>query len=181
MPTMTEPGIRTRLIRLDPRQLRLLDTNARFMRHETFTRLVENIRNDGCLTQIPFAWLDPADGRYLVLSGNHRVLAAIDAGLDEIDCQVTDDELPRARRVAIQLSHNAISGEDDPALLKQLYEELQELDLLVYSGLDDKMLDLLEKVEIDSLGRALTARHPRKGATEADPRAPSTWPGPGQS
>ena len=42
--------INTRIVRLDPNTLKLLDLNARYMRHETFARLVENIRQDGGLT-----------------------------------------------------------------------------------------------------------------------------------
>ena len=78
--------INTRIIEIDPRELKLLKMNARFMRHEEFQRLVANIKRDGQLTSAPFAALDPADGKYEVLSGNHRVQAAISAGLQTIPC-----------------------------------------------------------------------------------------------
>ena len=150
--------MQTRIIQVDPKRLKLLETNARYMRHEQYNRLVENVKRDGRLTSIPFAALwryytqeDPLpmdeDGGLVweVLSGNHRVMAAIDAGLTEIDCMVTEDPLPKPQRVAIQLSHNAIAGEDDPAILKQLYQEIGEVDLKLYAGLDDKMLALLDE------------------------------------
>lgn len=143
--------IPTRIVRMDPRALKLLELNARFMRHETYQRLVENIRRDGKLTSVPFAAL--VDGRYEVLSGNHRVKAAIDAGLAEIDVMVTDAPLTRQQRVAIQLSHNAIVGEDDPATLRRLYDEL-DVDWKVYSGLDDKTLQLIQEVQPGSLSEA---------------------------
>jgi hypothetical protein len=162
--------IATRTVRLDPRTLKLLDLNARYMRHETFARLVENIRQDGGLTgNTPFAWRlhddatrQPLPGKegendeqiYEVLSGNHRVKAAIAAGLTEIDVCLTDDYLPPDRRAAIQLSHNAISGEDDPATLKLIYENIADAEMRIYSGLDDKTLKLLDDVTIAPMSEA---------------------------
>ena len=143
--------MKTRVVKMDPKTLKLLELNARYMRHETFQRLVANVKTDEALTQIPFACLDP-DGKYLVLSGNHRVKASMEAGLLEIDVQITDEDLPPARRLAIQLSHNAITGEDDPTILKQLYEAIADVDAKLYSGLDDKTLALLAaSPDLDSL------------------------------
>jgi ParB-like chromosome segregation protein Spo0J len=138
----------------DPRSLTLLEMNARFMRHETYQRLVENIREDGCLQQWPFVHYDAATGIRRVLSGNHRVQAAIDAGLDEIDWTETDEPLPPDRQTAIQLAHNAIVGEDDPATLKRLYESIENIDARLYAGLDDQTLGLLATVDTDSIAEA---------------------------
>lgn len=145
--------ISTRIIRIDPRELKLLDLNARYMKHEEYNRLVENIRRDGCLTSVPLACLED-NGQYLVLSGNHRTKAAMDAGLEAIDIMVTDDPLPKNRRLALQLAHNSIVGKDDPAILKQLYEDIDDIDWKVYAGLDDKTLELLESVKPASLSEA---------------------------
>lgn len=145
--------IRVRVITLPIDELKLLEVNARYMRHETFQQLVNNIKRDGALTQLPFAVLDD-DGKYKVLSGNHRVKAAKEAGLKEIPVLVTDDKLSKDRQIAIQLSHNAIVGEDDPAILKALYEEIEDIDYRMYSGLDDKTLELLEQVQPESLSEA---------------------------
>ncbi|MEH7114553.1 ParB N-terminal domain-containing protein [Neobacillus niacini] len=142
--------ITTRIITIDPRELKLLELNARYMRHETFQQLVTNIKRDGRLTQIPFAAKDD-DGNWEVLSGNHRVKASIEAGLDEIECMVTDDDLTEDRKKGIQLSHNAISGEDDPAVLKQIYESIEDIDFKMYAGLDDKTLELLDQVQPESI------------------------------
>ncbi len=159
--------INTRIIRIDPRQLKLLDLNAHYMRQEVFGRLVANLQRDGTLTgQTPFAWrlhddttgqpLPEASGQpvYEVISGNHRVKAAIAAGLPEIDLCITDDYLPPDRRRAIQLSHNSIFGEDDPATLKIIYESISDTDLRLYSGLDDKSLRLLTDVTVSPLSEA---------------------------
>lgn len=140
----------TRIGMIDPRELVLLEQNARFMRHEQFARLVENVKRDKALTSVPLAALMD-DGRYEVLSGNHRTAAAIEAGLTEISVMFIDEVLPEQQRRAIQLAHNAIAGEDDPAILQAIYEDLDDIDWREYSGLDDKALGLLKDVQIGSL------------------------------
>jgi hypothetical protein len=135
----------------------LLEKNARFMRVEQYKRLVENIRHDGCLTSVPFAIRhagstgSPQDDRYTILSGNHRVKAAKDAGLTEVTLLYTDRELTHAQQVAIQLSHNAIAGQDDLAILRELYEEINDVVLKEYSGLDDVVLGRLNPPDLDPL------------------------------
>ncbi|MEU4028046.1 ParB N-terminal domain-containing protein [Streptomyces anulatus] len=138
----------------DPRTLTLLDVNARFLPHEQFRQLVANIERDGHLTSTPLVWNDRESGRLVVLSGNHRVLAAIEAGLPTIWWMQIDEPLARQRQIALQLSHNAIAGQDDPAILKELYDELESVEWRQYTGLDDKTLELLEKVDVASLGEA---------------------------
>jgi hypothetical protein len=158
--------IQVKVKEIDPRQLKLLDRNAHYMRHETYQRLVDNLQNDGAATSAPYVWLrhdddtrqplfDPDDPQaYLVLSGNHRVKAAIDAGLETLHVMYSDHYLPPDRRLAIQLSHNSIFGEDDPAVLKELFESIDDVDFRLYAGLDDKQLELLESVSIPSLSEA---------------------------
>lgn len=136
----------------DPRELTLLDVNARYMTHEQYARLVDNIRRDGVLTSVPLVWNDQS--RLVVLSGNHRVKAAIEAGLPEIGWLQVDEPLTRQQQIAIQLSHNAITGQDDPATLKTLYDELDDVDWRGYTGLDDRALELLDKVDVSSLSEA---------------------------
>lgn len=155
---MAKPKLQvaTRIARMDPRDLVLLEVNARFMRHEQFTRLVDNVKRDGALTSVPLAARMAGEGeaRYEVLSGNHRTRAAIEAGLHAIDVMLIDEVLPDAQRKALQLAHNAIAGEDDPATLQALYESIDDIDWREYSGLDDKQLNLLADVKIGSLSEA---------------------------
>ena len=144
-------------IEIDPREIVLLEENARYMTHEEFNRLVENVRRDGQLSSTPFLCLEQSGdnaGRYKCLSGNHRTKAAIEAGLDKIVCLATDDELSEQQKIAIQLSHNSITGHDDPATLKALYEKILDTDLKKYSGLDDKTLGLLDKFKSISISEA---------------------------
>ena len=138
--------MQTRVVHVDPKTLKLLEVNARFMRHEEFQRLVANVKQDGQLTSAPFAARNP-DGTYEVLSGNHRVQAAIAAGLETIPCIITDDELSKEQRIAIV-------GQDDPDTLKKLYDEIFDIDLKEYSGLDDKTLGLLDKAASQAMTEA---------------------------
>ena len=141
----------TKILTVDPRELKLLEVNARFMEQNEFRKLVENIRKDGCLTQLPFVCKDISERKWLVLSGNHRVQAAIEAGLEKIEVQATNKKLTKNEMLAIQLSHNAISGKDDMAILKELYSAIDDIELKRYSGLDDETLKLLETVKSDSI------------------------------
>jgi len=130
-------------------QCDLLEKNARFMRVEQHRQLVANIKRDGGLTSVPFA-LRTGD-RYLILSGNHRVMAAQDAGLTEILLLYTERKLSRAEQVAIQLSHNAIVGQDDMNILRDLYDEITDVVLREYSGLDDVILGRMDPPSLDPL------------------------------
>ena len=140
----------TKIITVNPKELKLLEVNARYMKAEEFNQLVENIKRDGVLSSVPFCCYDE-DWNLEVLSGNHRVQAAIAAGLEKIDVMITEDELTRAQKTAIALSHNSISGQDDLAILKQMYESIDNIDMKKYSGLDDETLQLLEKVGSQSM------------------------------
>ena len=99
--------VRIASVRID--QCDLLEKNAPFMRAEQYQRLVSNVKRDGCLTSVPFAVRNGE--RFLILSGNHRVQAAKDAGLTEILVLYSAKELFPAQQRAIQLSHNAIAGQ----------------------------------------------------------------------
>ncbi|QBI56810.1 ParB N-terminal domain-containing protein [Streptomonospora litoralis] len=149
-------GLAPRLVRRTPAALTRLSTNARYMRQEEYQRLVANLRRDGALTSVPLIYGggEYAEGAELILSGNHRCDAAADAGLAEIDCMLIDQPLSQSQLIALQLSHNAIAGEDDPATLKQLYEQIDEVDWRTYAGLDDKELALLDDVTLEGLSEA---------------------------
>jgi hypothetical protein len=139
---------------VDPATLKLLDKNARYMAQETFANLTNNIKVDGDLTSFPLCYREP-DGKLLVLSGNHRTQAAIHAKVKETIVLVLTRELSREERVARQLSHNAISGKDDPVILKDLWDEIKELDLKMYAGLDSEILKELDKMQFVAITEAV--------------------------
>lgn len=139
---------------VDVESLEFLARNARYMSNDMYRNLVSNIQADGELSQIPFC-VRTEDGKFKVLSGNHRCKAAVDAGLKEIPIMYTDEDFSEEKQIAVQLSHNAISGKDDMVLLKELYEEIADLELKFYSGLDDKTLKILEDINFRSLREEL--------------------------
>lgn len=123
-------------------RLSLLEHNARYMDKKEFDLLVSNIKTDGCLTSLSLVY----DGDVLgeVLSGNHRVQAAIKAGLQTAKVIVIKSALTQDQKTAIQLSHNSITGKDDPNLLKALYDSIGDLDFKLYSGVTDEMFKVDE-------------------------------------
>jgi hypothetical protein len=141
---------RYRLAYIHKSQVDFAEKNARYMPSEMFRNLVENISKDAQLASVPLAWLHE-DGRYKILSGNHRVQAAMEAGIEWFLVLYTDAKLSRSEEVAIQLSHNAIEGKDDPIILKDLWREIEDVSLKGYSGLDDKALEELPAITLASL------------------------------
>ncbi len=133
-----------------PSDLKFLDKNARFMKAEQFQALVENIKKDGNLSQLPFCYRED-DGRLRVLSGNHRVKAAIAAGVDQTRVLVAREEKSQDERLAIQLSHNAIAGQDDLVILKELWESIMDVQSKLYAGLDSETIKSLEGIQFSSI------------------------------
>ncbi len=99
------------------------------------------------MTSAPLVYRD------VVLSGNHRVQAALKAGILEDDVIELLGEVSEARQVALQLSHNSLAGDDDPAILKELVESLDFIERQ-YSGITDEDLQAIEDLDLDSLAVA---------------------------
>lgn len=138
---------------VDPKQVKQIDKNAHYMSKQMFDQLVANVKKDGNLSSLPLLW-QHKDGRYEALSGNHRVKAAAVAGIPKILALYTDADLTLSQKRAIQLSHNAIFGQDNPQTLKELWMEIQSLEEKVYSGLDDEKLQTMQPVQIQRLDEA---------------------------
>ena len=140
------------LLVVDPRELVLLKKNARVFKKDTFKQLTENIRKDGRLSSMPLCRRMPESegGKLEVLSGNHRVQASIQAGLPHILVLVILEDLSRAQQIAIQLSHNALVGDDDPAILAELWASIEEISAKMYAGLSSDIVEKLEKLELVS-------------------------------
>jgi ParB-like chromosome segregation protein Spo0J len=132
-PSPEIPKLDTRIVRVRLRELKFLEEgeNARYMEKAEFDRLVANIRRDGVLTSVPLIY------RGTVFSGNHRTKAAIEAGIEEAEAIEILTELSEEQLLALQLSHNAIAGKDDPNILAKLFASISTLELKAYSGLTD--------------------------------------------
>lgn len=139
--------LETKTYSIDPRSLSRLKKNARYMTGQQMKRLTENIKRDGVLTSVP---LVHREGEHLVvLSGNHRVEAAIAAGLQEVTVMEVLSDLTPEHRVALQLSHNSLTGQDDPSILFELYDSLS-LDEKLFSGLTDDQFKI-EELDVTGL------------------------------
>lgn len=138
-----------RLQVVDPRSIKLLSKNARYMAKPVFDQLSKNVGGDGNLESTPLCHT-LSDGSLEVLSGNHRVQAAIEAGLQKVLVLVIPQELPASQKVAKQLSHNAIAGEDDKQILASLWKDISSIEDKLYSGLDSRMVEELEKINFSA-------------------------------
>lgn len=140
-------GDAMRLMLVKPEELCLLKDNARFFKRETFRQLRDNIAADKRLSSVPLCYRYD-DGRLEVLSGNHRVQASIEAGIPLILVLVITEALEKSRRIAIQLSHNALVGEDDQSILANLWAQIDSTKDQLYSGLDSESVQALGEVEL---------------------------------
>lgn len=145
----TPSKLETQLVETDISDLRLLKVNARYMTGPQLNRLAENIRRDGALTSVPLVAKDE-NGELEVLSGNHRVTAARMAGLQRITVMEVLTPLPDNRKIALQLSHNAVNGQDDLSVLQKLYDEL-DFDSKAYSGITDDWFENMAELDISGL------------------------------
>lgn len=130
-----------------PEDMRPADVNAHFMSKRVYDQLVANIKRDGNLATLPLCWHD-ADGAIHVLSGHHRIDAARDAGVATLLYLYTDGVLSADERTAIQISHNALVGEDDLAILKRQWESIASLEARLYSGLDDERFKSFDPITL---------------------------------
>jgi hypothetical protein len=139
-----------RLEMVTPGELKLLEKNARYMKAPQFQNLVENIKKDGNLSSLPLCYREK-DGKLRVLSGNHRVQGARQAGVEQVLVMVVGDEKDSDERLAIQLSHNAIAGQDDLVILKDLWESIKDVQAKVYAGLDSDTVKALQGIQFAAI------------------------------
>ena len=132
---------------VDPGELVLLKENARFFKRDTFNQLVENLKKDKKLSSVPLCRILP-DGRLEVVSGNHRIKASIQAKIKQVFVMVILREISQGDKIAIQLSHNSLTGEDDVNILSSLWSQIQELDQKIYAGLSSDIVKQLENIEL---------------------------------
>lgn len=115
--------------RVPPLLLKEQNRNARVQPGKMFNSLVRNIKKRGALESLPFCGRD--GDVFWIISGHHRVRAAITAGLPSVVVLVDPSARTRAEIVAKQVAHNAINGTDDPAVLLQLLDEIDDIDSLL--------------------------------------------------
>lgn len=127
-----------------------LEKNAHYMSKEIQDRLTENIKQDGFLSQLPFCMKRKEDGKFLFLSGNHRLKSAIKAGLEYI-LVLYVDEISKDRQIGYALSHNSLVGKDDLQMLKEIYNEIESIESREFSGLNGLKFIDVEKIPTTSI------------------------------
>jgi len=132
---------------VDPKALVLLKNNARYFKKATFHQLVENIKYDNRLSSVPLC-RQLEDGRLEVLSGNHRVKASIEAGIACVMVMIIKGNMEESEKISIQLSHNSLVGEDDPGILKDLWDRIDDIKSKLYAGLSSDQLKELKNIKL---------------------------------
>lgn len=130
-------------------EFREQDKNARVMNKLKFDQLKANIAEDKKLESLPLAMLIESSERkneLLIISGHHRVRAARMANIKEIFAIVYEKKLSKDEITAKQLSHNALNGEDNKQILKELYDSIGDVNEKIKSGVID-----IENIKMDSV------------------------------
>lgn len=128
-----------------------LEKNAHYMDKQILDHLTENVAHDGFLSQLPFGMKRQCDGKFLILSGNHRLKAAIKAHLEYI-LILYIDEVDKDTQLGYQLSHNSLVGKDDAQMLKEIYQEISSIEMQKFSGLNGINFVDVNKINVPSIG-----------------------------
>ena len=133
------------LWKVDINTIKEQDKNARVMTRDKFEKLTSNIQQDRRLESLPLTILEETkSGAFLfkLVSGHHRVRAARKAGIEELFILVIERDVSHSEMRSKQLSHNSLSGIDDPQTLKELYFEIDDINFKIASGITDQELEL---------------------------------------
>ncbi len=120
--------------------LREQDINAHTMPAQMFRQLADNIQDRGIMESLPFCAL--IDNHIEIVSGHHRKRAAKTAGLEKIFYILDMSGLSRDEIMSKQLAHNSINGADDPQILKQIYDQIQNAEAKIRAFIDPKALEI---------------------------------------
>lgn len=119
-----------------------LRRNPQFMSPHGMEALKASITRDGFLAPV---LVRPAEGgRFEVLSGNHRVMAARELGLERVPAVVREIDDQAAARIAVNM--NTVHGDPTAELLAPFLAELDE-ELLATVHLGEDLL--AEVVDFD--------------------------------
>lgn len=119
------------------------DINAQEMSQGMFDRLVENIRQRGALESLPYCSQPDGEGTITIISGHHRVRAAVAAGLQEFPALIDTNPMPRSLIRAKQIAHNQLTGSPDNDVLAKMIEQIDNVDDMLLTGLDKESLPAL--------------------------------------
>jgi ParB-like chromosome segregation protein Spo0J len=121
-----------------------LKRNPQYLTPKQMDSLKTSIQRDGFCA--PILVRPYKRGRYEVISGNHRFMAACELGMVEIPCVVSNMDDAAAKRLAINL--NTIHGEPNPELLAPFLAEL-DLAALMEIHIEEPMKKELLEFDIN--------------------------------
>ena len=135
--------------RLDASTIKEQDVNAQVMDKRRMKILTSNIKNRGALESLPYVYKD--GDTFQVVSGHHRIRAAVAAGMTQVYALVETNHLTKSQITSKQIAHNELVGEADSEILAQLVKQMDEADDLIASGLTEEWLNSIkgEAVTID--------------------------------
>ncbi len=134
--------------------------NARTMPRDMFRQLTANIgARHAMVESLPFC-AETKNGIEIV-SGHHRVRGARAAGITEIYVLLDTSGLTESQIKSKQLSHNAIAGADNPQILKELFEQIEDAEARIQAFIDPKALNIPApaSIEIGDLNTEVAFRH----------------------
>lgn len=133
---------RTELKFLPTNKLVTLKRNPQYLTPKQMESLKASIGRDGFVA--PILVRPIKGGRYEVISGNHRFMAACELRMKEVPCVVSKMTDREAKRLAVNL--NTIHGDPNAELLAPFLADMDD-DLLAEIHLADDVMD--ELVEFD--------------------------------
>ena len=137
---------------VDVDQCVALRRNPQYLTPHQMDALKASIERDGFLA--PVLLRPISDGKYEIVSGNHRVMAARELGLKVVPAVIKDIDDASAQRIAINL--NTVHGNPNVELLAPFLAEMDD-DVLASIHMDDILLkeltefDALLKTRLDEL------------------------------
>ena len=91
--------------------------NPRKITREKFDALCESIKNSPEMKVLDEVKVYPFNGRYIVISGNHRVKAYKKLGWQNVLCKVLPEDTPKEKLREYVMKENMQYAENDDALL----------------------------------------------------------------
>ena len=92
--------------------------NPRKITKEKFGALVESIRESPEMKVLDEVRVYPYNGRYVVISGNHRVKAYRKLGWQNVLCKILPEDTPKVKLREYVMKENMHYAENDDALLR---------------------------------------------------------------
>ena len=139
-PLILPEGLRLYYAALD--ELREQDVNPRCVPQPMMNQLIENVGAAGALESTPLCVR--VRDRIEIVSGHHRIRAARAAGIKHTLIFLYE-ELSPSRIRSKQLAHNTIQGQDDPQLVKRLWDEITDIQARFEAYVDPHQFDDMPK------------------------------------